>query len=70
MSYEPTKTTVQLAGSQEDLDSIDNLNITVDITGDLENANQQKIVEAIDLQEYLEKQCEDLTVYGETKLSV
>ena len=70
LSYEPAKTTVQLAGSQEDLDSIDNLNITVDITGDLENANQQKIVEAIDLQEYLEKQSEDLTVYGETKLSV
>lgn len=70
MSYEPAKTTVQLAGSQEDLDSIDNLNITVDITGDLENANQQKIVEAIDLQEYLEKQSEDLAVYGETKLSV
>lgn len=65
--YELSNNTVQLAGTIEQLEKIDELNIEVDATNTLLSAEQSKVIQVVDLNNYLDS---DVQVYGDSKINI
>lgn len=59
--------TVHLAGTDDILGKIDELNIEVDIQKDLDGLKQQKIIKVVDIKEYLS---DGIEVAGESKVNL
>lgn len=65
-SYD-SQSDIQLAGQSEALADIDELNIEVDISNDLKQLQQSKLVKVIDLNEYLNN---GIQIAGDSKMNI
>lgn len=66
-SYEISSDNIKIAGTDQYLKNINELNIEVDVTNTLQKSEQQKIVEVVDLSNYIDS---NIQIYGDSKINV
>lgn len=66
-SYEISSDNIKIAGTDKYLKNINELNIEVDVTNTLQKSEQQKIVEVVDLSNYIDS---NIQIYGDSKINV
>lgn len=66
-SYEISSDNIKIAGNDQYLKNINELNIEVDVTNTLQKSEQQKIVEVVDLSNYIDS---NIQIYGDSKINV
>lgn len=66
-SFELSNNYIQLAGTEESLNDINELNIEVDVTETLANTEQSKVVEVVDMNSYIDS---DIQIQGDSKLNI
>lgn len=65
--YNLSSNTIKVAGSEEYLKELKELNIEVDVTSTLQKAEQSKVVEVIDLDNYVDS---NIQIYSDSKINI